>query len=62
LEELGAVDREDVNVCSFGDVLSETTCVLRANVLMRITEQVGNILSSGSEREVGICGKDSSET
>ena len=57
MEELGAVDGEDVNVGSFRDVLGKTACVLRPNVLVRITEQVGKILSSGSKREVGICGK-----
>jgi len=59
---LGAVDGEDVNVSSFGDVLSEATCILGANVLMRIAEQVGDILSRGSKREVEICRKDSAKT
>ena len=38
LEERGAVDRENINIGSFGYALCQASCVLRANVLMCITE------------------------
>lgn len=59
---MGAVDREDINACSFGNVLGEATCVLRADILMCITEQVGDIFSCGSEREVRIGGENRTKT
>ena len=38
LEERGTVNREDVNIGGFGDVLCQATCVLRSDVLMCITK------------------------
>ena len=38
LEERGTVNGEDVNIGSFGDVLCQASCVLRADVLMCITK------------------------
>lgn len=56
MKELGAINGKDVNTSGFGDVLCKAPCVLRANVLMSITEEVRDVFSCGSEREVGISG------
>ena len=38
LEERGTVNRKDVNIGGFGDVLCQATCVLRPDILVCVTK------------------------
>lgn len=50
LKKLGAIDREDIDVSGFGNILGETTCVLGADILVRVPEEVGDVVSSCCKR------------